>query len=97
MTKPTDGLSLVAADYLNLDSLFSAEELKLRDQVRAFVDLRIRPDISAWYEAARFPRELAWELGELGVLGMHLDGYGCPGSSAVEYGQGRADRVLWPG
>jgi glutaryl-CoA dehydrogenase len=75
-----------ALDYLNLDSLFSDGELELRDRVRAFVDARIRPNIGAWYEAAVFPRELAGELGELGVLGMHLDGYGCPGRSAVEYG-----------
>ncbi len=86
MAKPTDGLAAIAVDYLNVDSLFAAEELELRDQVRAFVDARIRPNINAWYEAARFPRELARELGELGVLGMHLDGYGCPGRSAVEYG-----------
>ncbi|HKO26268.1 MAG TPA: acyl-CoA dehydrogenase family protein [Solirubrobacteraceae bacterium] len=86
MTSPTDGLTPSATDYLNLDSLFSAEELKLRDRVRAFVDARIRPNIDAWYEAAVFPRSLAGELGELGVLGMHLDGFGCPGRSAVEYG-----------
>jgi glutaryl-CoA dehydrogenase len=86
MTKRTDGLAPIAVDYLNVDSLFSAQELELRDRVRAFVDVRIRPNINAWYEAARFPRELAQELGELGVLGMHLDGYGCPGRSAVEYG-----------
>ena len=81
MNTPTDGIAPVALDYLNLDSLFAAEELELRDRVRAFVDARIRPNINAWYEAARFPRELARELGELGVLGMHLDGYGCPGAA----------------
>ncbi len=86
MTEPTDVIAPIAVDYLNLDSLFAPEELELRDQVRAFVDARIRPNINAWYEAARFPRELAPELGELGLLGMHLDGYGCPGRSAVEYG-----------
>jgi glutaryl-CoA dehydrogenase len=86
MTKPTEGTAPLAVDYLNLDSLFSADELELRDRIRAFVDRRIRPNINAWYEAAQFPRELARELGELGVLGMHLDGYGCPGRSAVEYG-----------
>lgn len=82
----SDGITALAADYLNLESLFSAEELTLRDGVRAFVDSRIRPNINGWYEAAHFPPELARELGELGVLGMHLDGYGCPGRSAVEYG-----------
>jgi glutaryl-CoA dehydrogenase len=86
MTESSDGIGSIAVDYLNLDSLFAPEELELRDQVRAFVDVRIRPNIDAWYEAARFPRELARELGGLGVLGMHLDGYGCPGRSAIEYG-----------
>ncbi|MDQ2815443.1 MAG: acyl-CoA dehydrogenase family protein [Actinomycetota bacterium] len=73
-------------DYLDLDSLFSAGELALRDRVRDFVTERIRPNIAAWYEAAYFPREIATEMGTLGLLGMHLAGYGCPGRSAVEYG-----------
>jgi glutaryl-CoA dehydrogenase len=76
----------LAHDYLGLDGLFSAEELALRGKVRSFVDERIRPNIAAWYEAAHFPRELAGEMGALGLLGMHLTGYGCPGRSAVEYG-----------
>ncbi len=79
--------TLVNDDVLNLDSLLTAEELELRARVRAFVTERIRPNISAWYEQAHFPLELVPELGELGVLGMHLEGYGCcPGRSAVEYG-----------
>jgi glutaryl-CoA dehydrogenase len=76
----------LAHDYLALDGLFSAEELALRGKVRSFVDERIRPNIAAWYEAAHFPRELVPEMGALGLLGMHLTGYGCPGRSAVEYG-----------
>jgi glutaryl-CoA dehydrogenase len=76
----------LARDYLDLDSLLSPEERALRDRVRAFTDERIRPNIAAWYEAAYFPRELIKELGDLGLLGMHLDGYGCAGRSAVEYG-----------
>jgi glutaryl-CoA dehydrogenase len=86
MTEPNHEINPMAIDYLNVDSLFAAEELEVRERVRAFVDARIRPNVNAWYEAAWFPRELARELGELGVLGMHLDGYGCPGRSAVEYG-----------
>lgn len=78
--------TLVNDDVLNLDSLLTPEELELRARVRAFVTERIRPNISAWYEQAHFPLELVAELGELGVLGMHLEGYGCPGRSAVEYG-----------
>ncbi|ASN21226.1 acyl-CoA dehydrogenase family protein [Arthrobacter sp. YN] len=74
------------SDVLALDSLLTAEELALRDKVRDFTAQRIRPAIARWYEDAHFPREIAPELGGLGVLGMHLEGYGCPGRSAVEYG-----------
>ena len=76
----------LAHDYLDLDSLLSAEEIELRDRVRAFVRARITPNIKRWYETAHFPREIATEMGALGLLGMHLHGYGCPGRSAVEYG-----------
>lgn len=74
------------SDVLALDSLLSAEELQVRQKIRDFTDQRIKPDIARWYDSAVFPLELAPELGELGVLGMHLEGYGCPGRSAVEYG-----------
>ncbi|MET1087039.1 MAG: acyl-CoA dehydrogenase family protein [Arthrobacter sp.] len=74
------------SDVLALDSLLTADELALRQKVRDFTNQRIRPDIARWYDEAVFPLELAPELGELGVLGMHLKGYGCPGRSAVEYG-----------
>ena len=76
----------LADDYLSLDGLFTADELALRDRVRAFVDERIRPNIASWYATATFPRELVKEMGALGLLGMHLEGYGCAGRSAVEYG-----------
>lgn len=74
------------SDVLALDSLLTVEELALREKVRDFTAQRIRPKIAQWYEDAHFPREIVPELGELGVLGMHLEGYGCPGRSAVEYG-----------
>jgi glutaryl-CoA dehydrogenase len=74
------------SDVLAIDSLLSPEELAVRERVRDFTDQRIRPGIAGWYEDAVFPLDLAPELGELGVLGMHLQGYGCPGRSAVEYG-----------
>ncbi len=74
------------SDVLALDSLLAPEELEIREKVRDFADQRIRPNIGRWYEEALFLRELPAELGELGVLGMHLEGYGCPGRSAVEYG-----------
>ncbi len=75
-----------ASDVLGLDALLSADELAVRDRVRAFVDAEIRPHIADWYDRAHFPVELARAFGELGVLGMSLQGYGCPGRSAVEYG-----------
>ena len=76
----------LAQDYLDLDSLLSAPERALRERVRTFVDERIRPNIAGWYETAHFPRELAVEMGALGLLGMQLTGYGCAGRGAVEYG-----------
>jgi len=75
-----------SSDLLNIDSLFSLEELAMRDKVRSFVDSTIRPNIAAWYEQAIFPVEIIKDLAGLGLLGMHLQGYGCPGRSAVEYG-----------
>ncbi|MDR6638201.1 acyl-CoA dehydrogenase family protein [Paenarthrobacter nitroguajacolicus] len=74
------------SDILALDSLLTADELAFREKVRDYTAQRIRPNIARWYEDAVFPREIAPELGELGVLGMHLEGYGCPGRTAVEYG-----------
>ncbi|NVN52225.1 acyl-CoA dehydrogenase family protein [Mycolicibacterium hippocampi] len=72
---------------LRIDSLLDDEERQIRDTVRALVKSRIAPDIAAWYEEGELPvRELATELGELGLLGMHLEGYGCAGTSAVAYG-----------
>jgi glutaryl-CoA dehydrogenase len=76
----------LAMDYLGLDALLSAGELTWRDTVRAFVRDRIRPNIKDWYEQAVFPAEIVPEMGQLGLLGTHLSGYGCPGRSAVEYG-----------
>jgi glutaryl-CoA dehydrogenase len=73
-------------DFLDIDRFLSDEERDIRDTVRAFVRDRVLPHIGEWYDAARLPRELAGELGKLGVLGMHLDGYGCAGASAVAYG-----------
>ncbi|MCU1512105.1 MAG: acyl-CoA dehydrogenase [Arthrobacter sp.] len=74
------------SDVLAIDSLLSAEELAVREKVRDFTNQRIRPGIAEWYDDGVFPVQLAPELGELGVLGMHLNGYGCPGRTAVEYG-----------
>ncbi|WP_127820220.1 acyl-CoA dehydrogenase family protein [Microbacterium sp. CPCC 204701] len=75
-----------ASDILGIDSQLTAAERAVRDRVRAFVDTEIRPHIAEWFDRAHFPGELASALGRLGVLGMTLDGYGCPGRTAVEYG-----------
>ncbi|UGS27783.1 acyl-CoA dehydrogenase family protein [Microbacterium resistens] len=73
-------------DLLDFDELLTDDERAVRDRVRAFVDARIRPHIADWYDRAVFPTDLVPELADLGVLGMHLTGYGCAGRSAVEYG-----------
>ena len=74
-------------DFLAVDRLFSEEEREIRDTVRRFVADRVLPHVGDWFEQATVPtRELAAALGELGVLGMHLDGYGCAGASATVYG-----------
>ncbi|CDO30554.1 acyl-CoA dehydrogenase family protein [Mycolicibacterium porcinum] len=79
---------IVGADAMfGVDALLSAEEREIRDTVRSVVQRSISPHIASWYESGELPaRELAGELGELGLLGMHLQGYGCAGTSAVAYG-----------
>ncbi len=73
-------------DLLGIDAMLSEDELKVRDEARAFVDERIKPNVAKWWEDAHFPREIAPQMGEMGLLGMHLSGYGCAGRSAVQYG-----------
>jgi glutaryl-CoA dehydrogenase len=73
-------------DFLGLDALLSEEELGVRDETRVFVEERIKPNIKEWWEKAVFPKEIVPEMGERGLLGMHLEGYGCAGKSAVAYG-----------
>jgi glutaryl-CoA dehydrogenase len=79
--------SINPRDFLGIDMLLSDEERDIRDTVRAFVRDRVLPFVGDWFEEAQFPTsELAPELGKLGVLGMHLQGYGCAGASATAYG-----------
>ena len=73
-------------DFIDVAGLFSDEERLVRDTVRAYVRDRILPNIAQWFEEGTLPRDLGLELGRLGLLGMHLDGYGCAGASAVAYG-----------
>jgi glutaryl-CoA dehydrogenase len=73
-------------DFLGIDDLLDDEERMIRDTVRAFVTDQVLPHVGDWFEEARIPLELAPALGKIGVLGMHLDGYGCAGASATAYG-----------
>lgn len=86
--QPTQNGGPTAPDVLlRVDGMLDDEERQIRDTVRALVKGRIAPDIAAWYENGELPvRELAAELGELGLLGMHLQGYGCAGTTATAYG-----------
>jgi glutaryl-CoA dehydrogenase len=81
--KPT---TLDPRDYLAIDALLDDEERAIRDTVRQWVRERILPEIAEWFEQGILPRELAREVGQLGLFGMHLEGYGLPGASAVAYG-----------
>jgi glutaryl-CoA dehydrogenase len=73
-------------DFLSVDGLLDDEELMIRDAVRSFVRDQVLPNVGDWFEEARIPLELAPALGKLGVLGMHLSGYGCAGATATAYG-----------
>src|SRR6202161_1327023 len=73
-------------DLLRVDQQLSSDEVLVRDTVRAFAAERVMPHIADWFEAGTLPRELAPELGKLGLLGMHLTGYGCAGMGPVAYG-----------
>ncbi|MDP9093637.1 MAG: acyl-CoA dehydrogenase family protein [Actinomycetota bacterium] len=86
----TDALDRL--DLLDLDDDLNDEDRLLRDTVRKFADERLRPNIRQWFEEGRLPaRELAQEFGSLGVLGMHLEGYGCQGARPSQYGLASAE------
>jgi glutaryl-CoA dehydrogenase len=74
-------------DFLDIDSLLSEEEIMLRDTVRTYVQKEIVPNVGDWWDEGALPSEaLAKAFGEIGLLGMHLEGYGCAGTSATAYG-----------
>ncbi|NLZ57155.1 MAG: acyl-CoA dehydrogenase [Corynebacterium sp.] len=73
-------------DLMNIEGLLSDEENNVRDQVAEFVDSRIRPNIAEWYDNAVLPRDLLPDMAAEGLFGMHIEGYGCGGRSATEYG-----------
>jgi glutaryl-CoA dehydrogenase len=73
-------------DFLQVDELLSDEERLVRDTVSKFVADQVAPDIAQWWEEGILPRDLFRKMGDLGLLGMHLEGYGCAGTNAVSYG-----------
>lgn len=83
----TFGAPALPADLLSIDATLTDTERDIRAATRQLVDDLVRPHIAGWYADGTLPaRELAAQFGEAGLLGMHLDGYGCAGASAVEYG-----------
>ncbi len=86
MTATAPAPKIRPKDFLGFDQLLSDEERDIRDTVRVFVADRVLPNVGEWFEEARIPLELARELGRIGVLGMHLEGYGCAGATATAYG-----------
>ena len=77
---------LAGTDLLRIDDQLTEDERLVRDTARAFARDRILPNVADWFEAGTLPREIAPEVGKLGLLGMHLTGYGCAGMGAVAYG-----------
>ncbi|MGH3402472.1 MAG: acyl-CoA dehydrogenase family protein [Streptosporangiaceae bacterium] len=75
-----------STDLLHIDDQLTDEERLIRDTVRAFTTDKVLPQVTDWFEAGTLPREIMPELGKLGLLGMHLTGYGCAGVGAIAYG-----------
>jgi len=75
-----------ALDFLAVDGLLDADERDIRDTVRSFAQAELAPYVSEWFEQGTLPDDLGPKLGKLGLLGMHLEGYGCAGTSATAYG-----------
>ncbi|HET8663450.1 MAG TPA: acyl-CoA dehydrogenase family protein [Nocardioides sp.] len=73
-------------DFLQVDDLLTDEDRAIRDTVRDFAQSELAPHIAEWYDEGTLPDDLGPRLGKLGLLGMHLDGYGCAGTSATAYG-----------
>ncbi|MDV3128401.1 acyl-CoA dehydrogenase family protein [Mycobacterium sp. 21AC1] len=73
-------------DFLQIDDLLGREEHEIATAVRDYARSELAPHISDWYEEGCIPRDIALGLGRLGLLGMHLQGYECTGTSATAYG-----------
>ena len=83
---PSSSAQRPAIDLLQIDDQLTPEERLVRDTVRDYTAEKVMPHIADWFEAGVLPRELAPELGKMGLLGMHLTGYGCAGMGPVAYG-----------
>lgn len=86
MPKPATASTLREVDLLRTGDDVSDEDRAIQSTVRRFADERLRPHIATWFDEGRLPQDIAQEFGALGLLGMHLKGYGCAGSSATAYG-----------
>src|ERR1700712_4202797 len=75
-----------ALDFLAVDGLLTPEDRDIRDTVRSFAQTELAPHVAGWFEQGTLPDGLGLELGKLGLLGMHLEGYGCAGTTATAYG-----------
>ena len=80
------GATCSPLELFDVNRLLDDDERDIAATVRRFVDTRLRPHLPDWFESGTLPRELAKEFGDLGVMGMHLQGYGCAGTNAVSYG-----------
>ncbi|MGP4055394.1 acyl-CoA dehydrogenase family protein [Mycobacterium sp. 4D054] len=86
MTAPRTKSVYSPLELFDTARLLEHDEREIAATVRKFVDTELRPNIEGWFESATLPRELGRRFGQLGVLGMHLQGYGCAGTNAVGYG-----------
>lgn len=86
IASPTTTTPKHITDLMNIEGLLTPGEIEIRDRIAAFVDRRIRPNIAEWYDTAVLPRELLPEMAAEGLFGMHIQGYGCGGRTATEYG-----------
>ncbi len=86
MSTPIKAGGEYRGDFLEVDAMLDDEERLIRDTVRAFVADRVLPDVADWFAQGTIPVELAKEMGAMGLLGMHLNGYGTAGTNAVSYG-----------
>ena len=81
-----DDPDIAAHDFLKVDDLLTDEDRAIRDTVRDFAQSELAPHVAEWYDEGTLPDDLGPMLGKLGLLGMHLEGYGCAGTSATAYG-----------